>query len=216
MKVFVGFLLCLSLLCPKVMQPAAARSATIFAASNGGIAPVTAQQTLFLGDSITNDWSDEPVRKGYPGQHACVIRLHMATVLAANPQVKRLVIEAGTNDIIGGPYPGFACALPGLDPVTAILNMVRAGQAAGLEVFVMSVLPIAWTNRAGQPCNNYVPAFNQTLQTAITAQGAYWVDDWALFNGQTGLQPDGVHPNEAGYQLMEQAYEAAAAAAEGN
>jgi lysophospholipase L1-like esterase len=182
---------------------------------NGGIPSVTAQQTLFIGDSITAGWTDEPVRVGYPGFQSCVIRLHLAAALAANPQVKRVVIEAGTNDILQGPGGGFRCNLAGLDPVDSILNMVRTAQAAGLEVFVLSVLPIAWNDRAGKPCDPLVPPFNQALQTAVTAQGAYWVDDYALFVGNPQLQPDGVHPNEAGYQLMEQAYEAVAAQAEG-
>lgn len=179
------------------------------------IAPVTAEQTLFIGDSITNRWVDEPVRDGYEGQQACVIRLHLAADLAAHPQVKRLVIEAGTNDIIDGPGGGFRCNLPGQDPVSAVLNMIRTGQAAGLEVFVLSVLPISWEDRAGQPCDDYVPGFNQTLQAAITAQGAYWVDDYDAFVGNPQLQSDGVHPTEAGYQVIEQVYAAAAAAAEG-
>jgi lysophospholipase L1-like esterase len=93
--------------------------------------------------------------------------------------------------------------------------MVRTAQAAGLEVFVLSVLPISWNNRAGQPCDPLIPPFNQALQAAITAQGAYWVDDYSLFVGHPDLQIDGVHPNEAGYQVMEQAYAAAVAAAEG-
>jgi len=207
-------LIALALLWPLEMRPAEVRP---FAAvgGNGGIAPVTAEQTLFIGDSITAAWSDEPVRAGYAGFQACVIRLHLGAVLAANPQVKRVVIEAGTNDILQGPGGGYRCVLPGLDPVDSVLNMIRTAQAAGLEVFVMSVLPIAWNDRAGHPCNPLVPPFNQTLQAAITAQGAYWVDDYSLFVGNPGLQPDGVHPDEAGYQLMEQAYAAAAAAAEG-
>jgi lysophospholipase L1-like esterase len=179
------------------------------------IAPVSPEQTLFIGDSITARWTDEPVRAGYPSNEACVIRLHLGAALATHPQTKRLVIEAGTNDIIQGPGGGFRCNLPGLDPVSTILNMVRTAQAAGLEVFVLSVLPISWNNRAGQPCDPLIPPFNQALQAAITAQGAYWVDDYSLFVGHPDLQIDGVHPNEAGYQVMEQAYAAAVAAAEG-
>jgi lysophospholipase L1-like esterase len=215
MKVSFAALVGVLLLLPQEMRPAIARPVTGGVTRNLGITPVTAEQTLFIGDSITAGWTDEPVRVGYPGFQSCIIRLHLGAALAANPQVKRVVIETGTNDLLQGPGGGYRCNLPGLDPVSSVLNLVREAQAAGLEVFVLSVLPIAWNDRAGHPCNPLVPPFNQTLQAAVTAQGAYWVDDYALFVGQTGLQPDGVHPNEAGYQLMEQAYEAVAAQAEG-
>jgi lysophospholipase L1-like esterase len=168
---------------------------------------ITIQQTLVVGDSITADWADEPVRAGFPSQQACTIRLHLAAAMAHNHGIKRVIIEAGTNDIIQGPGGGFDCDLPLQDPVTTIVDMVKTAKIAGMQVFVLSVLPIGWDNRAGQPCDPLVPPFNASLKTAILAGGAYWVDDYDPFVGhQAEYQPDGVHPNEAGYKVMEQAY----------
>jgi lysophospholipase L1-like esterase len=164
------------------------------------------QQFLFIGDSITNRWTDVPVREGFEGQQGCTIREHLGTAMALNPQIKVVVIEAGTNDIIDGPgAAGFDCDLPLQDAVSSVLDMVKTAQTAGKQVFVLSVLPIAWNNRAGQPCDPLVPPFNATLQAAITAQGAFWVDNYDSFVGHTSTyQVDGVHPTELGYKVMEE------------
>ena len=172
------------------------------------------QQVLFIGDSITNRWTDVPIRAGFEGQQGCTIREHLGTAMAQNPQIKIVVIEAGTNDIIDGPgTSGFDCALPLQDAVSSVLDMVKTAKTAGKQVFVLSVLPIAWNNRAGQPCDPLVPPFNATLQTAITAQGAFWVDNYDSFVGHTSTyQGDGVHPTELGYEVMEENLETAACA----
>jgi hypothetical protein len=174
------------------------------------IAFVPAWETLFIGDSITGNWTDEPIHVGFYGEQACAIRLHFAAALAENPQVKRVVIEAGTNDIIAGPGPGVACFWPLQDPVSSVVDMVTTAKQAGLEVFVLSVLPISWNNQAGQPCDPLVPPLNASLKTAVTAAGAIWVDDYDAFVGHPEYQVDGVHPNEEGYQVMEGVYLATA------
>jgi hypothetical protein len=167
---------------------------------------VTVQQTLLIGDSITQDWTDVPVRYGYSAQQSCTIRLHLAAAMAQNPQIRRVVIEAGTDDITQGPGAGFDCPLPTQDPVSSIVDMVKTAKAAGMQVFVLSVLPISWNNRAGQPCEPFVAPFNATLQAAITAAGAYWVDDYDAFVGHPEYQYDGVHPTLYGYQVIENVY----------
>lgn len=170
----------------------------------------SASQVLIVGDSITADWTDAPVRAGFPSQQACAIRLHFATAIAQNPGVQVAIIEAGTNDIIQGPGGGVNCPLPLQDPVSSVLDMVKTAQAAGFPVFVLSVLPISWNNRAGQPCGPLVPPFNASLQAAITAAGAYWVDNYDSFVGHTAqYQSDGVHPTEAGYKVMQANLQAA-------
>jgi lysophospholipase L1-like esterase len=167
---------------------------------------ITPTQTLLIGDSITADFTDQPTRAGFPGQQACTIRYHLSTAMAQNPGIKRVVIEAGTNDIILGPFSGVDCNLPLQDPVSVIVDMVKTAQAAGMQVFVLSVLPISWNNQLGQPCDPLIPPFNATLQAAITAAGAYWVDDYDAFVGHPEYQIDGVHPNEAGYKVIEGVY----------
>jgi hypothetical protein len=174
------------------------------------IAFVPAWETLFIGDSITGNWTDEPIHIGFYGEQACAIRLHFAAALAQNPQVKRVVIEAGTTDIIAGPGPGVACFWPLQDPVSSVVDMVTTAKQAGLEVFVLSVLPISWNNQAGQPCDPLVPPLNASLKTAVTAAGAIWVDDYDAFVGHPEYQVDGVHPNEEGYQVIEGIYIATA------
>jgi hypothetical protein len=172
--------------------------------------PPGAEQVLVIGDSITEDWTDMPVRASYSGRQACVLRLHMAAAIAQNPQIKIVVIEAGTDDILQSPGSGFDCPLPLQDATTSVVDMVKTAQATGRPVFVLSVLPISWNNRASQPCAPLVPPFNAALQSAITAAGAYWVDNYDSFVGNTAqYQIDGVHPSEAGFQVMEQNLETA-------
>lgn len=179
-------------------------------AQNQNTAYVPPKDTLFIGDSITGDWTDQPIHVGFYGVQACGIRLHFPTVLAQYPNVKRVVIEAGTNDIIQSPRAGPLCYFPRQDPVSSVVDMVKTAKAAGLEVFVMSVLPISWTNQAGEPCGPLVPPLNASLKAAVTPLGAVWVDDYDPFVGHPEYQIDGVHPNELGYYVMEMAYMAAA------
>jgi hypothetical protein len=73
-------LLAVSLIFPPQVRAAELRRE----AGNGdqGIAPVTPEQTLFIDDSITLKWTDEPVRAAYSSGEACTIGLHLATALA--------------------------------------------------------------------------------------------------------------------------------------
>lgn len=172
-------------------------------------AQTTLQQTLVVGDSITADWGGAPVRYGVQGGQACTIRLHLPTIIAYHPSIHRLLIEAGTDDVIQTPGGGLDCDLPIQDGVTSVVDMVKTAKAANMQVFVLSVLPISWNNRAGQPCDPLVPPFNASLQAAITAAGAYWVDAYDSFNGHPELQSDGVHPTPAGYQLIDSIFTSA-------
>jgi lysophospholipase L1-like esterase len=167
-------------------------------------------QTLFIGDSITGNWNDEPIHIGFYGVQACGIRLHFPAVLAQYPQVRRVVIEAGSVDIMESPGGGFLCFWPNEDAVSSVVDMVRTAKAAGLQVFVLSVLPISWNNRANQPCGPLVPPFNASLKAAVTPLGAIWVDDYDAFVGHPEYQSDGAHPNEEGYHVIEAVYAEAA------
>lgn len=124
---------------------------------------------------------------------------------AARPNVALLM--AGTNDIAQS-FDDPLGAVPGtLERMAAMLDLI---EAAGAVAYVVPVPPIYYA-----PAPEMLPAaaqYNASLQVMIeqrSAQGrpVHWVD----FPWQTGyLGPnDGVHPDDAGYQRLADAWCAA-------
>ena len=174
--------------------------------SPSNITGFDASETLVVGDSIAVAWTEMPHRYGLEGQSACMVRMGLGTAIAQNPGMKRLLIEVGTDDLLQGPGPGLQCLLPNQTPVASVLDMIKTAKLAGLQVFVLSILPISWDDRAGQPAGQYVQPFNTAMQNAIAGTGAIWLDGFDIFNGHPEYQSDGVHPNGTGFHLLDTLY----------
>lgn len=178
-------------------------------------------RVVFYGDSITDAWphsghffAGQPcIGRGISGQTTAQMLVRFRQdVVALQPKV--VVILAGTNDIAGntGPYaPGFT--------QDNLASMVEIAKANGIRVVLSSVLPAydyPW-HRGLEPAEKIV-ALNTWLRAYAARSGCVYLDYFAaLADERKGLpvaySEDGVHPNAAGYAVMESLARPAIAAA---
>jgi lysophospholipase L1-like esterase len=173
---------------------------------------------VFMGNSITEGWLQDSmsffygkpyINRGISGQTTpqMLIRFR-ADVINLKPSV--VVILAGINDIAGNTGPST------LDMIADnIMSMVELAEAHGISVILCSVLPaydFPW--RPGMNPSPKVIALNKRLQAYADLNNLIYVDYFsAMVDGRSGLKDeltyDGVHPNIAGYRVMEPLVEAA-------
>lgn len=196
-----------------------------FRADNAALAaqPVPADRIVFMGDSITQSWGfandaffgPARVNRGISGQTTPQMLLRFkADVLALKPAAVHIL--AGVNDIAGNTGPTTL-----EDVENNIMSMVELAKAHGVKVILATPLPAARFNWAPQlkpaeSVSTYVAwvrgyAAEQNLIVAdyytpmATADGAMKAE----------LTLDGIHPNKAGYNVMEPIASAAIARAVG-
>lgn len=179
-------------------------------------------RVVFMGNSITEGWaprfvSQFPDRawvgRGISGQTTpqMVLRFHQ-DVIALHPKV--VVILGGTNDIAGNTGPSSLEMIE--DNLAAMTEMARAN---GIAVVLCSVLPVydyPW--RPGLEPAPKIVALNSWIRDYARSHGAVYADfHSAMADERQGMKKayaeDGVHPNAAGYQIMEQLIVPAIAAA---
>ncbi|THD83370.1 MAG: hypothetical protein E7812_00650 [Phenylobacterium sp.] len=169
-------------------------------------------RVVFLGDSITELWAF--LRPGFFADHGyvgrgtsgqttgqMVLRFHQ-DVGALHPEV--VVILAGTNDFAGNTGPETDAQV--LDNLEAMVEMAHAHR---IKVVIGSVPPatrFSW--RPESPAAPRIAAFDVRLKAWAQKRGLTYADYWAamaLPNGE--MTPadsrDSVHPNAAGYAVME-------------
>lgn len=94
------------------------------------------------------------------------------------------------------------------DTIASVLGqMVREGRGRGMVVFVGTLLPQRpGACRAGDP-DAIAPA-NIAIRAMASAEGAALVDLYAAFGGVAGtlIGPDGLHPTDAGNEVIAQTF----------
>ena len=194
-----------------------------FAAANAALAPASAKETrvIFLGDSITDNWSHldysggffpgKPyVNRGIGGQTTSQILLrYRADVIDLQPRV--VVILAGTNDISGNSGP---MTLEMIE--SNLATMADLARFHGIKVVFSSLLPVCddKTNAAGQPIvqtkarpNESIKALNRWIAAYASTHRHVYLDYFSAMARPDGtlnpdLTNDGLHPNVAGYAVM--------------
>ena len=173
-------------------------------------------EVIFMGNSITEGWSYHSpafmnsngyVNRGISGQTTDQMLLRFRKdVLDHQPKV--VVILAGTNDLAQNSGP-----VPLWHTMNNIKSMTELAKANGVKVLLCSVLPakaFPW-----RPAIRPIPLIrdlNEMIQTYAEEQRVTYVDYFtALEDGKAGLkvpeyttEEDLVHPNAAGYKVMEQ------------
>jgi lysophospholipase L1-like esterase len=119
-------------------------------------------------------------------------------------QADVVVIMAGTNDIAGN-----TGSIRLTEILGNLISMVELARSHGIEVILCSVLPatsFSWVPEL-EPAPQ-IAQLNTMIQNYAQSQGITYLDYYAaLVNEKMGLKKrytrDGVHPNRAGYQVME-------------
>ena len=184
-----------------------------FKTQNDSIKDVSDQiEVVFMGNSITQGWlSMRPeffqkhgfVNRGIGGQTTPQMLLRFRQdVIDLNPRIA--VILAGINDIAENTGP-----ISLTEIADNIESMVQLAQANGVVPVICSVLPansFPWRQRI-DPTEKVIELNGLLKQIANTYKLPY-VDYYsAMVDTKKGLKSDWgydpVHPNEAGYAVME-------------
>ena len=170
------------------------------------------KRIVFMGDSITEFWSainpdyflEKPyINRGISGQTTpqMLIRFR-ADVIALQPTA--VIILAGINDIAGNTGPSSIEMIR-----DNIFSMAELAKANHIKVILCSVLPafdFPW--KPNQEPIEKIKALNKILKNYAAKNNIVYVNYYsALVDERQGLKldysADGVHPNKAGYQIME-------------
>jgi lysophospholipase L1-like esterase len=184
----------------------------------------TTNTVVFMGDSITDFWikrspqffADNPtyVDRGISGQTTPQMLIRFRPdVISLKPKV--VVILAGTNDIAGNTGP---MTLEMIEDNFS--SMAELAKAHGIKVVMSSVVPVcdyirSQTDR--RPPAKII-ALNEWIKDYCAKNKLVYLDYYnAMTDDQKMLKKeitnDGLHPNEAGYAIMEPLAEKAIAAA---
>jgi lysophospholipase L1-like esterase len=169
-------------------------------------------RVVFMGNSITEGWgSKRPdffktknyINRGISGQTTPQMLLRFRQdVIDLKPAV--VVILAGINDIAQNTGPYSVLATSG-----NIFSMCELAKENGIKVIICSVLPaIDFPWKPGLEPAQKVIDLNNILKSYALKNKLEYVDYFfAMVNEKMGLKDefctDGVHPNEAGYAIME-------------
>jgi lysophospholipase L1-like esterase len=179
-------------------------------------------RVVFFGDSITDAWVSNGgkffpgkpyVNRGISGQTTpqMLVRFRQ-DVVDLHPDA--VVILAGTNDIAGNTGPSTLVMIE-----DNFRSMVEIAKANGIRVILSSTTPVKaypWRPQIVDPSTK-IQDLNAWLKTYCAQEKLTYLDYWtAMADKDGGMKPgisiDGVHPNGAGYALMEPLAEAAIAA----
>ena len=185
-----------------------------YAAANAALEAPTGPCVVLFGDSITDGWPDQRpeffastgfIGRGIGGEETShmVLRFRQDVI---DIQASTVVILAGINDIavnMGGPYR---------EDVTYanILTMIDLAWQNGIRPVICSVLPsyhLRWRTEVTD-CYEKVCSLNARLKAYCERHGVTYIDYCTVLAGpdgkvRDGLTNDTVHPNAAGYALME-------------
>lgn len=170
------------------------------------------ERVVFMGDSITDSWGrgygkffpGKPyINRGISGQTTSQMLIRFRPdVLAHKP--KAVVILAGTNDIAGNTGPATLEEIQG-----NLASMAELAKANGIKVILASVMPVSDAIRpqTGRRPPGKIVALNKWIKEYAAKNGAIYLDYYSAMadkdgNLKTELTYDGLHPNDAGYDLI--------------
>ena len=185
-----------------------------FKDANAKLAPPSSgeKRVVFMGNSITEGWiNTDPdffagkpyVNRGISGQTTPQMLVRFRPdVINLNPAV--VVILAGTNDIAGNTGPSTLEMI-----LDNLISMTELAKANKIKVVLSSVLPAfdyPWKHGL-EPAPKIVK-LNEMIKKYADDNGIVYLDYFtAMVDERNGLKKelsgDGVHPNLAGYKIME-------------
>jgi lysophospholipase L1-like esterase len=193
-----------------------------FAAANAALAAPRPgeRRVVFMGDSITDNWSKAGyggffpgrpyINRGIGGQTTSQMLLRFRSdVIALKPRA--VVILAGTNDVSGNTGRASPELIEG-----NLVSMAELAKANGIKVVLASLLPTRDDKKTaeGRPAVRSIDrppatlkAINQWIASYAHSAHHVFLDYYAGVvdpqgNFKTELTYDGLHPNAAGYAVM--------------
>jgi lysophospholipase L1-like esterase len=167
---------------------------------------------VFMGNSITEGWGNKCpefftgkpyINRGISGQTTPQMLVRFRPdVINLKPAV--VVILAGTNDIAGNTGPSTLEMI-----ADNIISMAELAKANGIKVILCSVLPaFDYPWKPGLNPAEKIAALNEMIKKYAAQNHIIYVDYYsAMVDERKGLKDaytyDGVHPNVAGYKVME-------------
>jgi lysophospholipase L1-like esterase len=178
-------------------------------------------RVVFMGNSITEGWvglrpeyfkNKDYINRGISGQTTPQMLLRFRQdVIDLNPKV--VVILAGTNDIAGN--TGYTS----LETIIGnIKSMAEVAHGNGIKVIISSIIPaIEYLWKPGLEPAPKIISINKVLKMYAAQNNFIYLDYFsAMVDEKGGLKVpdytaanDLVHPNKAGYIIMEQLAEKA-------
>jgi GDSL-like Lipase/Acylhydrolase family len=152
----------------------------------------------FIGASIIQYWPMPMHNNGIAGQTSAQVLARFASDVL-NHGYQRVIILCGTNDILQSD-PNLTTELP-----ANLKAMADMATSAGIEV-VLSKLPPLTAN--GLDLNPTVVSADNAIAQMASQNGYLIVDYYTPLFGHPEYFIDGIHPNPAGYAVMEQALSA--------
>ena len=183
-----------------------------------GLPASSENRVVFMGNSITEGWINTCpefftgkayVNRGISGQTTPQMLVRFRPdVINLKPAV--VIILAGTNDIAGNTGPSTLEMI--MDNLISMSELAKANQ---IKVVLSSVLPVfdyPWKPGL-QPADKII-ALNGMIKNYAEKNGIVYVDYFSsLVDERKGMKKeyasDGVHPNKAGYLIMQPLAEAA-------
>ena len=178
-------------------------------------------RVVFMGNSITEGWilmrpeffkGRDYINRGIGGQTTPQMLLRFRPdVIDLNPKV--VVILAGTNDVAGN--TGYTSLETIIDNIK---SMVEIANANGIKVIISSILPaIEYLWKPGLDPATKIITINKALKAYAEENNFIYLDYFsAMVDDKGGLKVpdytaanDLVHPNKAGYLVMEKLVEKA-------
>lgn len=191
-----------------------------FKEDNAKLAPPAKGETrvVFMGNSITEGWirthpdffaGKSYVNRGISGQTTpqMLVRFRPDVI---NLKPALVVILAGTNDIAGNTGPSTLEMI-----MDNLISMAELAKANNIKVVLCSVLPaFDYPWKPGLQPAEKIASLNAMIKSYADKNGIVYLDYFSpMADERKGLKKelsgDGVHPNEAGYQVMEPLAEAA-------
>jgi lysophospholipase L1-like esterase len=169
-------------------------------------------RVVFMGDSITDAWGrsrgkffpGKPyINRGISGQTTPQMLIRFRPdVIALKPEA--IVILAGTNDIAGNTGP-----MTLEDIQNNLMSMADLAKANDIKVVLASVMPVSdsikpqTTRRPPEK----IRALNEWMKDYAAKNGFVYLDYHSAMIDEKGmlrdeLTYDGLHPNDAGYELI--------------
>jgi lysophospholipase L1-like esterase len=186
---------------------------TRYQAINRLIPPYVEGRVIFFGDSITDFWATDEASKFFPDKPYVgrgisgestdgMVTRFQQDVIDLHPSA--VVILAGTNDVIlPERHIGFT------QTTQNITTMVTMAHRAHIPVVLCSILPVSHFSPSQQfAYSKRINTINEWIRRYAVQEGLSYVDYHSAMADNTdslkdSLSEDGVHPNDAGYGVME-------------